>query len=101
MFQADPVLREPFIHNDIIRYKSVAALIPNDMPLIMVAPAFTYTKRGTNLISNYLSLTREDAWDGRKVHRWEAYMETLWVDAPTVVISLISSKIALVNYHFH
>ena len=100
MSQADPVLREPFIHDDIIRYKRVASLIPNDMPLVMVAPAFTYTERGTNLLSNYMTLSNEDSWNGHKVHRWEAYMETLWIDAPTVVISLISSKNALVDYHF-
>ena len=92
MFDADDILREPFIHNEIIRYRRVAALIPFDMPLVMIAPAFTSTKNGTDLLSNVMSMTPDDAWQLKKAHRWDAYIGSCWIDAPTVAISLISSK---------
>ena len=88
----DEALREPFIQDEITRYKRVAALIPDDMPLMMVAPAFTSTARGTDFLANKMQMTDADAADPRKYHRWEAYIASVWVDAPTVVVSLISSK---------
>ena len=91
MFEADDVLREPFIHNEIIRYRRVAALIPNDMPMVLVAPAFTSTRNGTDLLSNHMTLTPHDAWQSKRQHRWRSFIGTCWIDSPTVAISLISS----------
>ena len=97
MFDADEALREPFIQDEIVRYKRVAALIPDDMPLIMVAPAFTSTKRGTNRLVNHMDMTPSDSGDPRKHHRWEAYIGSLWVDSPTVVVSLISGNSMIIG----
>ena len=92
MFEVDPLLKETFLRDDIIRYKRVAALVPNDAPLIMVAPAFVSTQNGTDLLSNHLHLTKTDSWNTLKTHRYSAYIESCWVDAPTVVVSLMSCK---------
>ena len=93
MFAVDPILKEPFVQDDIIAYKRVAALIPSDMPMILVAPAFVSTANGTDLLSNHLQLGSLDAQDWYLTHRYEAYIGSCWVDAPTVAVTLVTSKL--------
>ena len=92
MFEVDPLMKETFLKEDIIRYKRVAALVPNDAPLVMVAPAFVSTPNGTDLLSNHLPITKYDSWHSIKAHRYNAYIDSCWIDAPTVVVSLMSCK---------
>ena len=92
MFSADPTLQEPFLRDEFVKYKRVAQLIPMDMPLVMVAPTFISTPNSTTKLADIMPITPQDQTNRQKLLRYDAYVNPVWVDAPTVVVSMITNS---------
>ena len=92
MFKADEGMKTPFVKDEFVQYQRATELIPTDRPMTLVAPTFTSTKNTTKLLSDILPITSFDQADRQRHARYMAYIDTVWVDAPSVVITLINNN---------
>ena len=83
MFTADESLNTPFMKDEIVRYQRAVDLLQVDRPMVIVSPTFMSTKNATNLLSNILPITSFDQADRQRCTRYQAYIHTVWVDAPS------------------
>ena len=90
MFEVDPILREPFIIDDIVRYHTAAQLIPTDKPLVMIAPLFISTPNATTLLERVMDILPNDETNKFKGIRYNAYVRTCYVDAPFVHVTAVT-----------
>ena len=91
MFKADPSLETPF-SEQYVQYKRAVELIPTDRPMLLIAPTFTSTKRATNLLSDHMPIKPQDQVDRQKFNRYNAYIDTHWVDGPHLVVTMIANS---------
>ena len=93
MFNADPTLKTPFSEQEEVQYRRAAELIPKDHPMILIAPTFMSTKNATDLLSAHLPIQPRDQVEKQRQNRYSAYIDTHWVDAPTLVVTMVSDSI--------
>ena len=89
MFKVDESLKYPFVVDEFVQYQRASQLLPPDRPMIMVAPTFMSTKNGTDLLSKIMPITSFDQADRQRYARYQAYINTVWVDAPEVVVTMV------------
>ena len=92
MFTADPSMRTPFMKEEMVQYKRAVELIKSDRPMVMVAPTFMSTRNATDLLSKIMPVTSFDQADRQRAQRYSAYIDTVWVDAPMIVVTMINNS---------
>ena len=92
MFTADPSMRTPFMKEEMVQYKRAVELIKSDRPMVMVAPTFMSTRNATDLLSKIMPVTSFDLADRQRAQRYSAYIDTVWVDAPMIVVTMINNS---------